>query len=76
VAIRAEARVQGATLLAGTTIDYDLREFPFAYVAPASGSVIVNGQHVKSGDGIAAIDESHLNIVAETDAEIVLVEAA
>jgi len=74
--IHADARVLGATLLAGTTITHELREFRHAYLAPAKGVVVVNGQRVAAGDGIAAIDEPDLNITAEEDAEFILVDAA
>jgi hypothetical protein len=38
--------------------------------------ILVNGQRVSVGDGIAAIDESELTITAEEDAEFILVDAA
>ena len=74
--IRALARVQGATLPAGTRIEHALSGYRFAYLAPAKGSIRVNGHLVETGDGIAAVDEGTLHLVAETDVEIVLVEAA
>jgi redox-sensitive bicupin YhaK (pirin superfamily) len=74
--IRADARVMGATLLAGTTVTHALGRFRHSYLAPAQGAVLVNGQPVAVGDGIAAIDEPELKITAEQDAEIVLVDAA
>jgi quercetin 2,3-dioxygenase len=74
--IRADARVLGATLLAGTTVTHVLGRFRHAYLAPAQGVVIVNRQRVAIGDGIAAIDEPDLNITAEEDAEFILVDAA
>jgi redox-sensitive bicupin YhaK (pirin superfamily) len=74
--IRADARVLGATLLGGTTVRHALGRFEHAYVAPAQGAILVNGQRVAAGDGIAAIDEPALNIAAEEDAEFILVTAA
>jgi quercetin 2,3-dioxygenase len=74
--IRADARVLGATFLAGTTVTHELARFRHAYLAPAQGVVLVNGQRVATGDGIAAIDESSLNIAAEQDAEFILVDTA
>jgi quercetin 2,3-dioxygenase len=38
--------------------------------------ILVNGQRLAVGDGIAAIDEPELTITAEEDAELVLVDAA
>lgn len=74
--IRADARVFGATLAVGTTVTHALGRFRHAYLAPARGAVLVNGQRVAVGDGIAAIDEPDLSITAEEDAEFVLVDAA
>jgi redox-sensitive bicupin YhaK (pirin superfamily) len=74
--IRADARVLGATLLAGTTLTHAAARFRHTYLAPAQGVILVNGQRVAVGDGIAAIDESELTITAEENAEIILVETA
>ena len=71
--IRADARVMGATLLAGTTVVQALGRFRHAYLAPAQGVVLVNGQRVAVGDGIAAVDEPVLTVTAEEDAEFILV---
>jgi len=73
--IRADARVLGATLLAGTTATHTLDRFRHAYLAPAQGVIVVNGQRVAVGDGIAVSDEPELTIRAEEDAELILVEA-
>jgi quercetin 2,3-dioxygenase len=70
--IRADARVMGATLFAGTSVTHALGRFPNAYLAPARGAVLVNGQRVAVGDGLAAIDEPVLTIAA---AELILVTA-
>jgi redox-sensitive bicupin YhaK (pirin superfamily) len=74
--IRADARVMGATLLAGATVTETLGRFRHAYLAPAQGVIFVNGHRVAAGDGIAAIDEPVLTITAENDAELILVIAA
>ena len=74
--IRADARVLGATLLAGTTVTHPLGRFRHSYLAPAQGVILVNGQRVVVGDGIAVVDEPKLNITAEEDAEFILVDAA
>jgi len=74
--IRADARVLGATLLAGTTVRHAQGRFRHAYLAPAQGVIVVNCQRVASGDGIAATDEPVLTITAEEDAELILVTAA
>jgi quercetin 2,3-dioxygenase len=73
--IRADARVLGATLLAGATLTH-APTHRHAYLAPSQGAVLVNGQRVAVGDGIAAIDEPELTITAEENAEFILVDAA
>jgi quercetin 2,3-dioxygenase len=65
-----------ATFLAGTTLPSAPSRFRHAYLAPAQGVVLVNGQRVAVGDGIAAIDEPELTITAEENAEFILVDAA
>jgi hypothetical protein len=74
--IRTDARVLGATLLAGARIDHELRGLGHAYVAPARGIVEVNGHPLSVGDGIAATDEQSLTMVAQEDSELILVETA
>jgi redox-sensitive bicupin YhaK (pirin superfamily) len=71
--IRADARVLGATLRAGTRLPYELGDFRYAYLAPTRGTVEVNGLRLVVGDGIAAFDELHLTISAEEDSEVILV---
>jgi len=72
--IRADARVSGATLVAGQTTEYDLGANRKAYLVPASGVVEINGVRVASRDGAAVQDEKLLRIKAIEDAEIVLVD--
>jgi redox-sensitive bicupin YhaK (pirin superfamily) len=73
LAIGADARVLGATLLAGSRLTYTTGRLRNAYLAPALGVVTVNDQRLEVGDGIAAYDESTLTIAAEEDAEFILV---
>ena len=72
--IRADARVLGATLLARGRIEHELHGFRHAYIAPARGAVEVNGHRLAVGDGIAAIDERRITVVAQENAEVILVE--
>ena len=74
--IRADARVLGATLLAGSRLEHELGGLRHAYLAPARGVVEVNGHRLTVGDGIAATDEPRLSIVAVEDSELVLVVTA
>jgi len=75
LAIRADARVLGATVKAGETITYDLDPARHAYLVPSTGSIEVNGVHIGPRDGAAATDEKELRITALEDAELVLVDS-
>jgi redox-sensitive bicupin YhaK (pirin superfamily) len=57
-------------------VTHALGRFRHSYLAPAQGVILVNGQRVVVGDGIAVVDEPKLNITAEEDAEFILVDAA
>jgi quercetin 2,3-dioxygenase len=74
IPIRSDARVLGATLLAGAGIEHELGGLRHAYLAPARGTVEVNGHLLSVGDGIAAVDERRLTIHAQDDCELILVE--
>jgi redox-sensitive bicupin YhaK (pirin superfamily) len=74
--IQADARVLGATLPAGVRVQYELKDFRYAYLAPARGAVEVNGFRLAVGDGIAALDETDLTISATKDSEVILVVTA
>jgi hypothetical protein len=72
--IRADARVLGATLTAGETVEYALAEGRRGYLAAAAGSIEVNGVRLAARDGAAIDNERLLHVTAIDDAEIVLVE--
>ncbi len=74
--IRADARVLGATLPAGHTVEYTLSPARHAYLVPARGEVTVNGVLIGEGDGAALTGETGLSVTALQDAEVVLVDAA
>lgn len=74
--IRANARVLGATIRAGETVEYTLGEGRHAYLVPAAGAVEVNGVRLESRDGAAIRDETTLKVRALADSEVVLVDAA
>jgi quercetin 2,3-dioxygenase len=72
--INADARVLGATVKAGDSIDYSARPERHLYLV-ASGRVRVNGVEAAPRDGIAISDEEKVTIEAQEDAELVLVDA-
>ena len=74
--IRTDARVVGATIPAGKTVEYPLGANRKAYLVPATGSVEIDGQTVNARDGAAISDLDVLRITAKEDSEIVLVDAA
>jgi quercetin 2,3-dioxygenase len=74
--IRADARVLGATVKAGQTIDYKPDAKRHLYLVPATGSVEINGVRVGTRDGAAITGEADLAIKALEDTELVLVDAA
>ncbi len=74
--IRTDARVLGARLKAGETIEYALRPGRHAYLVPASGALRVNEIRIDQGDGAAIFDELLLRLAALDDTELVLVDSA
>jgi redox-sensitive bicupin YhaK (pirin superfamily) len=62
--IRARARVLGATLKVGETVEYALGERRHGYLVPASGAVEVNGVRIDARDGAAIKDVAILRITA------------
>ncbi len=74
--IRADARVLGARLKSGKSVEYLLRPGRHAYLVPASGALTVNGVRVEQRDGVALQDEGVLRLAALADTELVLVDTA
>jgi redox-sensitive bicupin YhaK (pirin superfamily) len=74
--IRTDARVLGATIKAGETLEYTLRPGRHAYLVPASGALTVNDVRIDAGDGAAIRDEGSLRLAALDDTELVLVDSA
>jgi len=72
--INSDARVLGATVKAGTSVEYEADPARHIYLVP-SGKVLVNGRHASARDGIAVTGEEKLTIEAQEDAELVLVDA-
>lgn len=73
--IRADARVLGATLKAGESIDYALGEGRHAYLVPATGAITVDGTDLNARDGGAIKGGSTVRITAREDAEVVMVDS-
>jgi redox-sensitive bicupin YhaK (pirin superfamily) len=73
--IRAKARVLGASLLKGQTLNYDADDGRYLYVVAAEGQLSVNGMRLETRDGAAIKDEPRLTFTALEDCEFVLVDA-
>ncbi len=72
--IRARARVLGARLEAGQSVEYAFGERRHAYLVPSSGTVDVNGVRIHARDGAAITDVAVVRIAAIEDADIVMVD--
>ena len=73
--IRADAQVLAAKLNAGETLAYAPDPARHLYLVAPTGRITVNGQAANPRDGIAVTGEAQLQIRAEEDADIVLVDA-
>jgi redox-sensitive bicupin YhaK (pirin superfamily) len=74
--IRADARVLGASMLAGHQITYPMQRGRRAYLVVSSGRIALNGVYLDTRDGAVIRDEDHVVIVAPQDAELLLVDIA
>lgn len=72
--INSDARILGATLKAGETLEYKADPSRHLYLVP-SAKVDVNGTQAEMRDGVAITGESVVTVKAEEDAELVLVDA-
>lgn len=72
--IRADARVMGATLKSGETVEYSLGGRRRGYLVPSCGVVEINGVRIDARDGAAIKDVQSLTITAIEDSEIILVD--
>ena len=72
--INSDARILGATLKAGETLEYTADPARHLYLVP-SAKVEVNGTPAEKRDGVAITGEATVTVKAEEDAELVLVDA-
>ena len=75
LSIHADARIFGASVKAGSSVEIATRPDRHLYLVP-SGHVRVNGIAAAPRDGVAITGEEKLLVEAEDDAELVLVDAA
>ena len=75
--IRTDARVLGATVKAGESVDYQFGSPDrHGYLVLAKGKAQVNGVALDARDGVAITGETAIRITASEDTEVVLVDAA
>ena len=72
--INADARILGATVKAGSAISINADPSRHLYLVP-SGRVKVNGVEAGPRDGVAITGEAKVEISADDDSELVLVDA-
>jgi quercetin 2,3-dioxygenase len=72
--INSDARILGATLKAGETLEYAADPSRHLYLVP-SAKVEVNGTSAEMRDGVAITGEATITVKAQEDAELVLVDA-
>ncbi len=73
--IRADARVLGASLRQGESLEYALGQERFGYLVPARGKVEIDGVPVNTRDGAALAGLERFRVTALEDAELVLVDS-
>jgi redox-sensitive bicupin YhaK (pirin superfamily) len=74
--IRSDARVVGATIKAGETVEYPIGKDRRGYLVPATGRIEIDGVTVNARDGAAISDLDTIRVTAIEDSEIILVDAA
>ena len=72
VAIHQDASLYAGLLDKGETITHALAPGRHGWLQIARGAVSVNGEPLHAGDGAAIIEEEHLTLAGEGDAEILL----
>ena len=72
--INTDARILGAALKAGETLEYEADPARHLYLVP-SGRVKVNGHDAAARDGVAITGEEKIIVQAGEDSELVLVDA-
>jgi quercetin 2,3-dioxygenase len=76
VTLHQDASLSAARLEPGERVRYDLPEGRHAWVQVARGSVDLNGQRLREGDGAAISNESRLDLTASESSEVLLFDLA
>jgi quercetin 2,3-dioxygenase len=73
--IRADARVMGATLKAGESVEHTVGDGRHAYLVSATGVIEIDGERFEARDGAALTGGKTYTIRAIEEAELVLVDS-
>jgi redox-sensitive bicupin YhaK (pirin superfamily) len=73
--IRADARLLGGTVKAGTSVTYDSADGRHLYLVAATGRIEIDGQTFEARDGAAILGGKPITMTAIEDSEIVLVDS-
>ncbi|WP_315759994.1 pirin family protein [Sphingomonas sp. Y38-1Y] len=73
--IRADARVMGATLKAGESVEHTVGDGRHAYLVSATGVIEIDGERFEARDGAALTGGKTYTIRAVEEAELVLVDS-
>jgi len=76
LSINQDVDLYGALLAEGETLTHALSDGRKAWIQIARGSVTLNGEQLYPGDGAAVSDETRLELMATSDAEILLFDMA
>lgn len=76
ITIQQDARVYAALLDAGQQVVHELKPDRYAWVQVARGSIEVNGQTLKQGDGAAISNEAQVTLAGLEPSEILLFDLA
>jgi len=76
VKIRQDNELYSTVLAPGDSVKHDLKPERHAYVQVARGSVTLNGEKLKEGDGAAISEEKSLELTGVEDAEVLLFDLA
>ena len=71
IAINQDARLY-LTALDGSTVSHKLQPGRHAWVQVTKGTLNVNGERVRAGDGVPLSDESEVNLASDEQAEVLL----
>jgi len=70
--IHQDATIHAGRIKAGTQLEHSIKHQ--AYVLASKGTITLDGHTLKQGDGAEIRDEASIRLVAETDAEVLIID--